>query len=243
MTAFARSLAPRFAPLPKADVLADLSYIYDSRGKLCVLLSSNDSSEQQRQMMGFASLLACATFGRSSTFISNHHSHFEHIGIQLFVGIHCLRSLFEFKSRPSSRLVQLLILHIFALELANTVGLVTTILGFQWYLGPITTFTSELHYIAALPPNGPQLGPILSACPISTHDELLIAELHSWTDKFRGLNIVSTAAFAYIGLATDAMLVSRPTSKYPENSIHKCSRFGVVGKSGNLHSSHIQTLW
>ena len=148
--------------------------------------------------------------------------------LQLLFGIICIRMLI--RARSKSRKAKMLICHVVALEVTNTVGFLCAAITFGMYIG-----TGEGLF--------QELGPLWRGF-IKTCDELEtyrgpVAQFINWTIKINALNVVSNVAFICTGILTDAMLVSSVVSylRIQKTNYKTIPRYGGVGKYGSSHSS------
>lgn len=188
-------LFTRFAPSPDVDVFGNVVDAGHETWPLCVTLFDSYLSGQHREMMGLASLFMCLIFGEDFRF---------------YVSVHNTDLIHSRRRTSKSKTATWLILHVIALGLANTVGLVTTMVSSQWTSGPVQSLMNRIYYVSdqspALNSSFMPLACLASSKDFDTNRQLFDA-VGQWTLKYRILYVISAAAFAFVGLSTDAMLV------------------------------------
>ncbi|KAK7680042.1 hypothetical protein QCA50_016988 [Cerrena zonata] len=122
--------------------------------------------------------------------------------LQFVAGLICLRALWVLRRKSRPRLANYLILHTSALEVANLIGLVTAIIGLQWFLGPIAFFNANLWKKRTCDPNHTEHLPPYPKDNIFWEEKQLYARIVT-------LGRISDIALGTGGLLSDAMLIWR----------------------------------
>lgn len=177
-----------------------------------------------------ATVITCVSSGTPlpcSILISWCQSEQSSLALQFVAGLICLRALWVLRRKSRPRLANYLILHTSALEVANLIGLVTAIIGLQWFLGPIAFFNANLWKKRTCDPNHTEHLPPYPKDNIFWEEKQLYARIVT-------LGRISDIALGTGGLLSDAMLVSHGNVPCRTSEL-TLSRYGVVDKFGASH--------